>query len=183
MEFSWKIMACVVAFNSLYYVLGFLAQTLDYSLPPRHSTIPGTNQKFLYMQDLWRTGSADLIGVALIYNAFFHLVREGKFNVLHWLVFALLAIMSALIFLSICLNKTHKPDAGFPKPGVISVNGLLHLPYFGVGIAASLMCIWFMAIGDLCGPVLWMGLVGGVTYIFFFIWEMKTGNLDPLNKL
>ena len=125
MDFSWRILVWVTVCNLGYYILGYVAQVMDHKLPPRHSIIPGTDQKFLYMQDLWRTGLADLIGVTLIYTAFFHLVWNGKLNVLHWSAFALLAIISSSIFLWICLGENHKPDVGFPTTGVISMNGLL----------------------------------------------------------
>ncbi len=180
MEFSWLIFGSVVVANVLCMGTMLLAQTLDKSLPARNSIIPGTKQRFLYIQDFWTMTWGDGVGVLLIANAFVHLVVKDTSNLLWGLP---ILMVSGLGFLAMCLGKNHKPDYGFPDIGKVSFAGILHLFYFGAGIAASVMGVWNLITGDLRGPVMWVALVGGAFYIVCFILEMKSGNFDQLNRL
>ena len=180
MEFSWLIFVSVVVVNVLCMGVMLIAQSLDKSLPPRNSTIPKTNQKFLYIQDFWTMTWGDGVGVPLIVNAFVHLAMQDTTN-LWWGLFV--AVVSVLGFLKMCLGKNHKPDYGFPDIGKISCAGILHLFYFGAGIAASVMCAWNLVTGDLRGPVMWVALAGGAFYIGCFIAEIRSGNFDPIQRI
>lgn len=180
MEFSWSIFLVVCVVNTLCMVLMLLTQSLDKGLPPRGSLILGTNQKFLYIQDFWTMTYGDLFGVPLIFNAFVHLVVQDIAN-LWWGL--LVALVSTLAFLKMCLGKNHKPDYGFPNIGKISLAGIMHLFYFGAGMGAAIMCLWGVFVtGSLpwLSPVTWVFLGGGVLYIGCFVVEMKSGNFDPL---
>jgi len=179
-EFSWWIFVAVCVANTLYTGILYVAQVLDKNLPARHSIIPGTNQKFLHMQDLYRTVCGDLFGVPLIINAFVHLVARDAANFWWGLIFALIG---SVIFLMICLKKDHKPDLGFPKTGKISLNGMLHLPYFGIGIGASIICLWNLFTGYLYGPVMLIAFMGGVFYLICYVAEIKSGNFALLKKI
>jgi hypothetical protein len=183
MEFSWTILAGVVAANLFWIGVMFTAQQLNRSLPPRRSTIPGTNQRFLYMQDFWTMTWGDFIGVALINTAFVHLAVHGCLGVWHWTIFGISAIVISVLFAKMCMGQEHKPDYGFPRIGSISTAGVLHLPYLGVGVAAGVFCIWFILTGDLRGPVFYVGLGGGAFYALCFVAEIKSGNFDPLKRI
>ena len=183
MEFSWLVIGVTVAANLACIALMYLSQVLDTSLSSRHSLIPGTRQKFLYMQDFWTMTFGDMLGVSMIAIAFTHLAVNGYIDLWQWIAFVALSIVSAVIFAQMCLSKDHKPDMGFPDIGKISWLGILHLPYFGVGIAISIICIWNLVTGNLRGPVMWIGLAGGMFYIACFIAEIKSGNFDPLKKV
>lgn len=180
MEFSWLIFVLVMIANILCMGVMLLTQSLDKSLPLRNSIIPGTNQRFLYIQDFWTMTWGDGIGVLLIANAFVHLVIKDITNL--WWSLPII-VVSGLGFLDMCLGKGHKPDYGFPDIGKVSSAGILHLLYFGVGVAASVMCVWNLITGDLRGPVMWVAFAGGVFYIGCFILEVRSGNLDPLKKI
>lgn len=183
MEFSWTILAVVVLLNLAWIGVMFAAQQTDKSLPPRHSIIPGTNQKFLYMQDFWTMTWGDLVGVAMINTAFAHLAMNGYFGMWHWITFAALVFAFSAQLAKVGMNQGHKPDMGFPEIGKISWIGILHLPYYGIGVAAGIFCAWFIFTGDLHGLVLYVGLHGAVFYALCFIAEVQSGNFDPLKRI
>ncbi len=183
MDFSWTILGLVFLANLAWIAVMFVAQELDNSLPVRNSLIPGTNQKFLYMQDFWTMTWGDLVGVALIDTAFVHLAVHGCLGVWHWCVFAAAVVVLGLWFANMCMGQGHKPDMGFPDIGKISWLGILHLPYFGSGVAAGAFCLWFIFTGDLRGPVLYVGLGGGALYALCFVAEIRSGNFDPLKRV
>ena len=183
MDFLWQILAVVVVANLFWIGVMFAAQEFDKTLPLSYSFIPGTNQRFLHMQDFYTMTYGDLFGVPLINNAFLHLIVMGHLETWHWLAFVLLAIVSSSIFVVMCFGPNHKPDMGFPQIGKISWIGLLHLPYLGVGVASAMLCLWFILAGDLRGPVLYLGLAGGAIYIASFVAETKSGNFDPLKRV
>lgn len=182
-DISWTILLVVALVNSVWMVLMFAAQEFDKSLPPRHSTIPRTNQRFLYFQDFWTMTWGDGIGVALINTAFAHLAINGCLGVWHWVVFMALVTALAAGFAKMCMSPGHKPDMGFPDIGKISWIGILHLPYFGLGMTAGAFCVWFICTGDLRGPVLYVGLLGAAAYAVFLVLEVKSGNFDPLKRI
>ncbi len=182
MSFSWTIFLCVFAVNLLCVLFMRLCQDLDKSLPPRHSVIPGTKQRFNYMQDFYTAWWGDLIGVPLIANAFVHLVANGYIGWVQWAIFVVLAVLLAVGFLNMCLSKDHKPDQGFPEIGKVSWHGLSHLPYLGCGYTLSLFTIGHLVAGHIWGPVLYVALLGGAFYIATFIADIKTGNFEPLKR-
>ncbi len=179
MDFSWLIFVAVMVINDLWMGAIFLAAQLDKSLPTWYSIIPGTNQKFLPPKGFWTMTYGDLIGVPLIVNAFVHLAMQDIANLWWGLP---IAMVSTGIFAKMCLGENHKPDYGFPDIGKISLAGILHLPYFGVGIGASAMSVWSIFTGELTGPVLWVALAGGAIYIACFVAEIKFGNFDQIKR-
>ena len=156
----------------------FLAQQFDKSLPEQHSIILGTNQKFLYMQDFWTMTWGDVVGISLIWGAFLHLAIY-RFEFRHWIVFTALTVLFMTGFAVMCFGKNHKPDMGYPYVGKISWNGILHLPYFGAGVSASIFCVWLIAFP---GIVLLVFLSGSVFYLVCFYLEIQSGNFEPLRK-
>jgi hypothetical protein len=178
MEFSWKIYAAAVSGNFFWILAMFLAQQLDKSLPERHSIIPGTNQKFLHMQDFWTMVWGDIVGVSFIWGAFLHLAIY-RFEFRHWIVFTALAVLFMAGFAVMCFGKNHKPDMGYPDIGKISWNGILYLPYFGAGASAAVFCVWLVAIP---GLILIIFLSGAVFYLVCFYLETQSGNFEPLRR-
>ena len=183
MEWSWTILFWVVVANLLWIGVMFAAQQLDKSLPPRNSLIPGTDQKFLYLQDFWTMTWGDMVGVALSNTVFVHLAVDGRLGMWHWIIFAALVCGLMVQFANMCMGKKHKPDMGFPDIGKISTLGILHLPYYGIGVAAGVFCMWFILTGELRGPVLYVGLAGGAIYVACFVAEIKSGNFDSLKRI
>lgn len=131
------------------------------------------------MQDFYTMTWGDLIGLALIFNAFAHLVVAGRVNL--W-VAAAIAVAGGLLFMAMCLSGSHKPDYGYPAVGAISLAGYLHLVYFGVGLSAGLMCAWAIVTGDLRGPVMWVAIAGGALYLGTFVLDITSGNFEPLKR-
>ncbi len=174
-----QVLLVVLGMNGAYLCFIISAQELNKSLPSRNSIIPGTNQKFLYVQDFWTMTYGDFLGVPLVVNAFVHLAADDITNL--WWTLGI-GMLSTMMFLKMCLGKNHKPDYGFPGIGKISFAGILHLPYFGFGIGASAMSAWNLIIGELRGPVMWVALAGGAVYVGCFVLEIRSGNFDPLKK-
>ncbi len=183
MGISLVVLVVVFVVNLAYMELIRGSQALDTSLPTRRSIIPGTNQKFIYVQDFWTMTWGDGLGASLIATAFVHLVMSGYVDFRQWIVFVAIAGISSLIFLKLCLGKDHKPDYGFPEIGEISTAGILHLPYFGVGIAVSALCVWHILAGNMQDPFMWVGLTGGAIYITCFVADIQSGNFDPLKRI
>ena len=181
MEFSWWIFAVILTVNCFYMGLMYLLQELDRNLSSRHSTIPGTKQKFLYMQDFYTMIWGDFIAVPLIVNAFVHLALHGL-SLAEWVLFFTVIVVDAFGFLWLCTRSSHKPDQGFPEVGKVSWHGLAHLPYHGVVVAISIILIWHIFIDNLHGSILYTSLMGGVLYIVSFIADIISGNFDRLKK-
>ncbi len=181
MEFL-LILAVVLAINTVGVISILLAQDTDANLPVRHSLIPGTNQKFLYIQDFWTMTWGDLYGVPLFVNAFVHLVKREIIYL--WWAIPIGAVVT-LGFLVMCLGKNHKPDYGFPATGKISLAGKLHLFYFGMGWGAGLVALWSLFVtGDSPLDIIaWVGLAGAGFYLACFGAEFASGNFDQLKKL
>ena len=183
MDFSWKILVFVEVTNLFCIEAMFLAQQLDKSLPPRYSLIPGTKQKFLYMQDWYTMKYGDVIAVPLIANVFVHLAVYGRINFVQWGIFVVLFLILTVTGISMCLTAEHKPDQGFPSTGKVSIQGWLHMPYFGVGWSMGTISLINLPFGHVTGPVLWLGVFGGVFYLACLFAEFKSGNFDPLKKV
>lgn len=177
MSLSWYIFVPVFLGNGLILLAMYIAQQTDKSMPPRHSLINGSYQRFLHIQDFYWLWS-DLVGVALIINAFVHLIINKGIDQL-WLGVAIGFAVTLFAHFSF-LQENHKPDACYPDTGEVSLTGILHLPYFCVAIAAAVMCLWNLYTGDLRGPVMWLALAGGAFYILFFIFDIRAGNFEPL---
>lgn len=153
-------------------------------ISPRHSIIPGTEQKFLYWEDFYTQTYGDFLGLIWIVNGFAHLIFKNKLSNWEWIIFLLFSILMMVVFFwSTAKAEDHKPDWGYPKKGKISLGGLVHLPYFGALSSMALICFINIISGDLEGVVLWTTLIGGLFYVGTFLLDIKSGNFDKLHKL
>jgi len=178
MEFSWTICVAAIMANLAWILVMFVAQQLDKSLPPRNSIIPGTHQKFIYVQDFWTMTWGDIVGVSLIWVAFFHVVVNW-FGPYCWVFFWLVSLIVAWYFMQMCLSTNHKPDWGYPEIGKISMSGYLHLPYFGCSVVAG---VWCLGLFTVPGIVLVIYLTGLAIYGLCFLLEIRSGNFDSLEN-
>lgn len=170
--------------NSLYLGLLYAIQEFGepINFPVRFSRIQGTSQKFLYLQDFHTTTWGDAIGIPLMLVAFIWLSA----NVFVWWSYLLIAFTSALVailFARSNLVAQHKPDIGFPATGKISRTGAVHLPYLGFNVTANLVALFFLAIGFLPTEIMLMWISGLAVYGLSFVFDIKTGNFDPINKV
>jgi hypothetical protein len=183
MDLSWPIFWAVLVINACYIGFMHLLQTIDKSLPPRHSLIPGTNQKFLYMEDFYVLMAGDLFGLPLVMNAFLHLVLGGYIKFTELIVLAVIAVLAGIFFALMCLGEKHKPDMGYPKIGKISPHGVSHLPYFGVYVAASASCLWHMYCGEIGNQIIGIAFFGVGIYVSCFYGDIKAGHFEPLKLI
>lgn len=169
--------------NFSYICLMYLAQIEDRNLPDQHSVIPGTEQRFLYMEDFYTMTYGDIVGVFLIAVVFCHLIESHYITANQWIIFAVVAVVSAGCFLNMCMAINHKPDQGFPDIGQISRHGLVHLPYFGVAIAMSALSWSHFLLGNIRGSLMWMGLFGGTEYLVCVAMDIAAGNFNLLLRI
>jgi len=180
MHFSWKILVIAELVNLFCVGLMFWAQWIDKGLPTRGSTITGTHQKFLYMQDFYHCTWGNLIGVPLIICAFGHLMANGFLNWWQWMLICLLAILSAIRYLQSGLSENHKPDQGYPCTGEISLYGLYYLLYFGVCIAMSTTVICYAFVKSFQVTVHYLAAFGLIQYVVCYTADIMTGHFDLL---
>jgi hypothetical protein len=185
MNLSWLVLAIVFIANLGYIIVLLIVQEMDWKLPPRYSTIqiPGTHQKFLHIFDFYTLTWGCITGVPLIFNAFVHLVMCGLIDPQKWITFVGIAVISSVIFAGVCLNSKHKPDMGFPKIGKISWVGIIHLPYLGIGIASTILCLRNIFSIEFSGPVYHLFVVGISIYTASLLADIKCGNFNPLKKV
>lgn len=184
-----SITAAVVAIvlNLAWVVIMMLGQKFDqgfWPLPARGSIIPGTNQRFIYAQDFWVMTWGDMLALSLVAVAFGQLAAMGAISLNQYCVLVIIASIDAVLFAKMCLASSHKPDQGYPKPGQISFNGLLHLPYHGLFVGISVVTLYHLLwTGMLRGIPMWIGLAGAAIYIAAFIADIKAGNFDPIKRI
>lgn len=115
-------------------------------IPARGSTIPGTRQKFLWIQD-WSTMTwGDLVGLApaLCVGLFLGGAYLPSLPNWQWVVVAttLVGVITGWEFHRMCLRPNHKPDYGFPRPGEASSMGVAHSVFFGLSAGIILVTIY-----------------------------------------
>ncbi len=186
-EWDWTVLSCVEVVSWFWLAAMFLAQQLDKTLPPRRSVICGSaGQPFLHMQDWYTMVLGDTIAVPFVASAFVHLAVNGEIGLVQWTGLSILAIVLTMVGLRSCVGENHKPDQGFPGPGKISVQGALHMPYFGLGWSMGLFAAGHL-VYRACwayplGWPLWAGLLAGIFYLCCMLAEIRSGNFDPLKK-
>jgi len=186
MQIPWTmfVFVCVIVFvtNTAWLAAMYVSQQLNKDLPPRRSTIPGTKQPFLYMQDWPTMRYGDTTSVPCMTIIFVYLVMVGRISTWQWAVFAAIVIAAGIGFLRSCLSKTHKPDWGFPEVGKISLGGWIHLPYFAIGWAIGIFTFGHVVCGHVPSPIVWMWVFGALTYIMYLIREFTSGNFQQLRR-
>ncbi|MHB8904050.1 MAG: hypothetical protein ACYC40_03030, partial [Patescibacteria group bacterium] len=122
----------VIIINTALCFMQYLCQRIDIGrnkIASRHSTIPGTNQRFLHWQDFYMQTYGDLLGLVWLMNGFANLLMSGKIYATDWIIFSVVMIFAISATLKVCLANNHKPDWGYPSIGKISLGGISHLPY------------------------------------------------------
>ncbi len=187
MAFSWQILAAVYVVNFLAMGIMFALQQLDKKLPPRGSIIPGTRQKFLYIQD-WNTMLwGDTIAVPLVLSTFVHLAMNDLVAQWQWAFLVLFSNILSVFFIGrVCWNNDHKPDYG-TYDNHQSWAGVIHATYFGICVAVSGITFGNVVLAiineKISVEVLGAGLLGATIYAVSWICDYVAGNFKPLKKL
>lgn len=165
-------------------------------LPPRGSTIPGTAQRFLHMQDYHTKTWGDLVGLSMVWSASLASI-SGGWSASHALTGSIIIMLGAFIgltagtlFHQMCLKPDHKPDYGFPQAGKSSAAGLTHSVFFGfsfwIGSTGLLFFIVFwQEIGrDYSAPLLaWIDAVGLAIWLVAGLIDLRTKKFEPIKLL
>ncbi len=92
---------------------------------------------------------------------------------------AVVALVWTIIWHLVWLLPSHRPDVFYPKTGVISKLGKIHLVYFGIQYALGFMGLWMtMYMWAGLRPLLWiagLGLVAAGVYYAILIWDWRKG--------
>lgn len=183
MEINWYIAIAWFLVNAGCLYVQYQLQYLDLAngrIQKHDSVIPGTTQRFLYMQDFATNSWGDLFGLSLVQVGFIHLCLARHVTLVYWIELGFIAILSMYLFRHMCLGSQHKPDSGFPKTGEISSSGMWHLPYFGINAGIAVVDTTMILTGPLRGPVMWLSLAGGAIYIAAIIYDVARGNFAQL---
>lgn len=177
------IVATIAAGINLWYCwLMWKVQYYDHRrgrIPARGSQIPGTNLRFLYCQDfyVWR---ADLVLLSVLAAIFASLSMRGSITVEQVTLGVILAVIDMGLFYWYCTDPGHKPDAGYPAPGRISLNGLLHLPYHGAHVAMMTMCAYHLYQGNLSGLEQFGVIFISIVYVGHFMDDVVSGHFQKM---
>lgn len=180
---NWMIFLTAMAVNLLLCLLQSYLQEKDVKrglIAPRHSLIPGTNQKFLHWQDFYTQVYGDIMGLPFVMNGFMMIFPA----LTRWelLAFALSGLLSMVAFFVPRLAKDHKPSWGEPTAGHISTGGYVHSFYFSLLSAMAIICLWVMINGGMTKPIFVSTLVGMVIWALTCILDIATGHFEPLKK-
>ncbi|MBT4315335.1 MAG: UbiA family prenyltransferase [Candidatus Magasanikbacteria bacterium] len=118
--------------------------------------------------------------MGLVFCGFGHLVQNGHVSTLGWVVFALSICLGAWFWYRVGTGPSYKPNWGFPKTGKISLGGIVHLPYFGFGVATTAICLFHILKGDMNGQVLFLTIAGWSIYIAAVVEDTLLGYKDAL---
>lgn len=130
-----KIVFFVFLTNTALCLTQYTVQLIDnlYSrIPDKGTTIPGTEQKFLYWENFFTQTWGDLLFLPLTAVAFTLLIKAGEISITDYTGGIIVGAVVVWIFLRSCTSPKHKPDWGFPKTGKVSPGGWSHIPYLGI---------------------------------------------------
>lgn len=168
----------------------------DSILPPRWSTIPGTAQLFLYMQDFHTMTWGDLVGLSMVWSASLAGIGSG-WSASRALTGSIIIVLGAaigltagMLFHQTRLKPDHKPDYGFPQAGKSSAAGLTHSVFFGLSFwVGSTGLIFFIVfwqeVGrDYSAPLLaWIGVTGLAIWLAAGLADLRAKKFEPLRLL
>ncbi len=180
MELSYIVVFKWFFFNLVMCLLQFLTQDEERirgRIPPRHSIIKGTDQKFLYWEDFSTQTWGDIAGLGLVWVAFGHVWK--CLAPTNWILAFGTALLGSFGFWLSCVRPQHKPDWGYPSAGKISLGGLVHLVYFGASLAVATIGIGVTIYGILQGIPLLLFIVGSTIWIAAAIDDFVKGRFDP----
>ena len=169
-----------VVLNILFWGLIFLVQENEEfeGTIPRRSTAP--TKPFRYLQD-WHTATwGDWVGVSLV-----DAVAGYSMSVAHMpllVVSTLIGFIFVFTFHIRAMQKNHRPDSGYPKPGIISTSGFLHLVYFFAQMSICAYVFLLALTRSICGLPLLLALAGAMFYILCLEFDITSGKFAEQQK-
>lgn len=163
-----------IALNTAFWFLMLGIQSRE----ARSGRIPPRTKTFLYLQDFNTNGWGDLTGLVLIDVAVAVEMASKGASLFYVLESLILGVIAAAFFYKACTAPTHKPDAGYLEGGRITLVGRVHLVYFALQTATAGLGMYFLATDF--QPVLLLGLVGALLYMWAAIRDVATGNFAKI---
>lgn len=134
---------------------------------------------FLYMQDFFTIKWGDTIGISAVdFGVIAVLQNVWPLPFAGILACVLVGVVVTSLAHRLWMGQLHKPDAGYPAAGVVSIFGRVHLLYFFVQITIGAIGLWLVGLMIL-GQFPWssvavVGLGGGFFYLLTWLADMKT---------
>lgn len=179
---DWSLLIFVVLLNAPFALIQFILQEIQRKkepgfIFPRRVKIPGTTgQKFLHWQDFLTQTWGDFIFLPLVAFGFF----SCSLNAWEVYTFLAVAMVAIPIMIGLCTSQNHKPDWGFPGGKAISWGGAVHIPYFAIYSAISVICIIKIIEGQLTNWPLVIALIGSIGWIAMELGDYLLGHFEPL---
>jgi uncharacterized membrane protein YvlD (DUF360 family) len=107
-------------------------------IPKRHTCAPEKDGglPILYCQDMFVFLIGDLIGLSLVNAALFYAFSIYSIPSWLWVLSFTIFVVDISYFILIQTKKYHRPDAGAPGNGRLSITGWAHLIYHGYFVGA-----------------------------------------------
>jgi hypothetical protein len=138
---------------------------------------------FLYMQHYYATSWGDLLGISAIDWVVAAYLYRGDLS--WWFLVPCLVVgigVGFALHFFLWMGPSHKPDWAYPKKGVVSFGGQLHLVYFILQLTVALLAIALLVGGRLSPIQMAVGLSGGVVYLLAVWKDVNTKRWFSLPK-
>jgi hypothetical protein len=154
-------------------------------IPKRHS-LASKDQgglPMLYCQDMAVFLVGDLIGLSIINASFFYYF--SRYVATNQLIILTLAIfLFDLMFLYLeANNPNHRPDAGSPGNGRLSITGWFHFLYHGYFVSVTVTYIIMQCFLGLNTISMTVFAIGGVIWLGAGLYDLLRGTFQPCDKL
>jgi hypothetical protein len=130
---------------------------------------------FLYVQDYFSTFWGDLVGMSLIDAAFVLIFKQLCINPEILMPAFLSAIAATFLFHTSNTHPSHRPNFSYPKWGVMSVSGILHLFYFFLQTTIVSFTGIFLVVKEADRLVIMLFGLGLIFYLGMFLLDVFTG--------
>ena len=151
-------------------------------IEPRHSIIPGSDQKILYWEDFYTQTYGDFLGLIWIMNCFCQLLVKGQLGLMDILILIIVGGASVYLFIINKLNPRSKPDWGKTLDGKLTIGAISHFPYFALLSGMSAVCLINMLLGQVTGWLLITTLIGTVIYGITVLLDFTSENFSLLKR-
>jgi hypothetical protein len=128
----------------------------------------------LYLVDFRSVVIGDLIGLSFVDFGFGMTIPDSIPSVSIILTALVIAFLSALMAHALWLSLNRQHSSSYPRPGKVTLVGILHLVYYFIQFTVVVLAIHFLIIGNVLMPKLII-LIGGVIYGIAFLDDTLSG--------
>ena len=174
-------------FNLFLWTSMFLVQMWE----SKAGKIQKKSKDFFYMESFHSHGWGDVFGITLMDAGATVVIVHG------WnlemagssIVCFLFGLGAAVAYVALCFREGHKPDAGYPEVGKISLQGVVHLMYIAFQVFLGSLGVYIFAFSALKSgafqEVLGYAILSVVGFLIWAVavgFDVKQGHFAPLPK-